>query len=442
MPFSSLDNLVQKALSKGADHAEAMVIEDKSMDISVRLQNIESVEESVSKDLGLRVIVGSKQAIVSSSHIADDTFDSLVDRALDMARVSMEDPYCVIADSDNLIKEIPAIESFDDNTMSSEQLKQRALEAEQAALDINGITNSDGADAGQGVFSYALVSSNGFKGQYRQSYFSNSVSVLAGKDTEMERDYDYAVKVFCADLPAPSEIGKAAAENTLRRLNPVKGKTGTLPVVFDPRVGVTLLRAFARSINGRSVARKSSFLQDKLGEQLFSKNIQIIDDPRMVKGLASRPFDAEGLAAERLDLVEDGKLQTWIMDLASAKQLGLESSGRASRSTSSPPSPTTTNLYIAAGEASVDELIHDIKEGFYVTETMGMGVNTVTGEYSQGASGFWIENGKIAFPVNEISIGGQMLDMMINMQPANDLEFKYSTNVPTLRIDDMTVAGS
>jgi PmbA protein len=287
----------------------------------------------------------------------------------------------------------------------------------------------------------ALATTDGFAHSYSGSYYSLSVAVLAGQDEGMERDYDYSSARHFADLASPEAIGKSAAERTLKRLNPKQAPTSNLPIVFDPRVSRGLLNYFAGAISGSAVARKTSFLKDTLGKEIFAPSITIMDDPHRPRGLSSKPYDAEGVAAKKRAFIEKGGLTSWLLDSRSARQLGMHSTGHASRGLSSPPSPSATNLYMEPGSLTPQALMADIKQGLYVTETQGMGVNLITGDYSQGAAGFWIENGQITYPVSEVTIAGHLNDMFKQMTPANDLEFRYSVNAPTLRIEKMMVAG-
>jgi PmbA protein len=266
--------------------------------------------------------------------------------------------------------------------------------------------------------------------------------VIAGEGTAMERDYDYATSRFGKDLEAPDVVGKRAAERAVKRLNPRKAKTQAAPVIFDPRVAPSLLGHFAGAISGAAIARGVSFLKDRLNSEVFRSDIIIVDDPHRRRGLRSKPFDGEGVANGRKVIIENGRLTTWFLDSASARQLGLQTTGHAARGTGGPPSPSPTNLYMAAGAYSPKELMSDVREGFYVTELIGMGVNGVTGDYSRGAAGFWIEKGEIAYPVSEVTIAGNLKEMYLNLTPANDLVFRYGTDAPTLRVDGMTIAGA
>jgi PmbA protein len=309
-------------------------------------------------------------------------------------------------------------------------------------MAVKGVTNSEGGGASFGRSAIALATSEGFYGAYAGTNHGIGVAVLAGEGTAMERDYDQATARHRGDLQSAELVGKSAGERTVRRLNPRKAKSQAVPIVYDPRVSGGLIGHLAGAISGASIARGVSFLKDMMGKSVFSPAITVIDDPHRTRGLRSKPFDGEGVANQRRALVDKGVLQTWLLDCASAKQLGLSTTGHAARGTGGPPSPSPTNLYMEAGSVTPDALIADIKDGFYVSELIGMGVNGVTGDYSRGAAGFWIENGKISYPVSEITIAGNLKDMFRNLTAANDLEFRYGTNAPTVRIEGMTVAGA
>jgi PmbA protein len=353
-----------------------------------------------------------------------------------------EDPYCGLADPDNIVRDWPDLDSEDPAEPSAEDLIARAAACEEAALAVEGITNSEGAEASWARARIALAASNGFAGSYSGTSHSVGVAVLGGEGLGMERDYDFTSKVHAADMEDPAVIGRRAGEKTVRRLNARQAKTGRYPIIFDPRVAGGLLRSFAGAINGHAVARGTSFLRDKMGAAVFAPGITIVDDARLRRGLRSKPFDAEGIATARRPLIEDGVLQGWILDLHSARQLALQTTGNAARGTGSPPSPSATNLYMEPGEVSPAELMADIEEGFYVTEMMGQGVNMVTGDYSRGAAGFWIENGQRAYPVSGVTVAGNLKDMFANMRPADDLELRYGIDSPTLRVEGMTLAGN
>ena len=437
-----LSDLIGRAKTAGAESADAIYINGISLTLAQRLGKPEHLERSEGADIGLRVLIGKRQAMVSSSDYSSEALDELCQRAVAMAKVVPEDPYCGLAEPGQLATEVPDLDSCDPAEPSAEHLTELAKRAEEAAMAVEGVSNSEGAQASWGMNTVALAATNGFARSYSNSRHSLSASVLAGVGTGMERDYDYASTVYGEDLRSPEDIGRSAGEKAVRRLNPQKCETTAVPVVFDPRVSGGLVGHLSSAINGTSIARGTSFLKDKMGEQLFPAGINIVDAPHRKRGLKSRPFDAEGIATQERKLIENGVLQTWVMDLRSARQLGLESTGNASRGPSSPPSPSSSNLYLEAGQATPAELMADIKEGLYVTELIGFGVNGVTGDYSRGASGFWIENGEITYAINEITIAGNLLDMFSHITAANDLVFRYGTDAPTVRIDGMTLAGS
>lgn len=435
--------LVDRARKAGAEAAEAVVLEGTSLGVSWRLGHLEDVERSEGRDVGLRVFMGKRQATVSSTDISEAALGPMIERVVAMARVAPEDPYCGLAEASLLARDWPDVDIEDKSVPpTAEQLGALAAEAEDAALAVKGVTNSSGAGAGWGRSGVALVTSAGFAGSYAGTSCSVSCSVLAGEGTAMERDYDHASARHRADLDSAEKIGRLAGEKAVRRLNPRKVKSQSVPVIYDPRVSGGLVGHFAGAISGGAIARGTSFLKNEMGKQVFSKEISIVDDPHMKRGHRSKPFDGEGVRNRRTQLIEAGTLTTWLLDTATARQLGLTTTGHAARGTGGPPSPSTTNLYMEAGCLSVAELIADIKQGLYVTEMIGMGVNGVTGDYSRGASGFWIENGELAYPVSEITIAGNLRDMFLNMTPADDLEFKHGTNAPTVRVEGMTVAGT
>ena len=437
-----LENLIQAARKAGADAADALLVEGVSAGVSYRLGKLEDVERAESRDLGLRVFVGARVAFVSSTDLSKDRLAELPERAVAMAKLAPEDKYAGLAPRELLARDFPALDLEDASEPSTETLIERAKSVEGAAMAVKGITNSEGGGASYGRTGIALATSEGFRGSYAATSHGIGVAVLAGEGTGMERDYAQSNARHASDMETPDVVGKRAGERTIKRLNPRQAKSQRAPVIYDPRVSASLVGSFAGAISGASIARGVSFLKDKMGQAVFGPSINIIDDPHRVRGLRSKPFDGEGVANARRALIEDGKLTSWLLDCASARQLGLETTGHASRGPGGPPSPSITNLYLEAGAASVKELIGDIKQGFYVTELMGMGVNNVTGDYSRGAAGFWIENGEIAFPVSEVTIAGNLLDMFARLVPASDLVFRHGTNAPTVRIDGMTLAGA
>ena len=437
-----LDDLIRKAVERGADAADAVRVQGASTSVSYRLGEIEEIERSEAHDLGLRVLIGKKQAFVSSNDTKDTVLDDLVNRALDMARNMPEDDYCGLADTALLAHDFPELDLYDPTVRSAEELTECARQTEEAALAVDGVTNSEGASATSGHSSIALATSGGFRGAYSSSSHSMGVSVIAGEGTGMERDYDYDSRRHLEELRNPADVGTSAGERAVKLLNPQKMPSAQVPVIFDKRISGSLLGHFAGAISGSAVARGTSFLKDKMDQTVFKDGISIIDDPHRVRGPASKPFDGEGVGNGRLNLIQDGRLTSWILNSASARQLGLQTNGRATRGTSSPPGSSTTNLYMEAGSTSHSDMVKDIENGFYITSLIGFGVNGVTGDYSRGASGFWIENGEITHPVSELTVAGNLLDMFMNLTPADDLEFKFGTNAPSVRIDGMMVAGT
>ena len=440
--LEKLDELMKQARAAGADACDALMYDAVSLEASCRLGAREDLERAEASDLGLRVFIGQRQAFVSSNDISPESMVQLVERALAMAKAAPEDPYCGLAPQEALCTEFRDLDIFDDKEPTAEELYEIAGTCEQAALDVAGVTNSEGGGAGFGRVTIALATSDGFAGAYSSSSFSIFAAVIAGEGTAMERDYDYVRNRHFEDLKAPQAVGRCAGERAVRRLNPQKVKTQQVPVVFDWRVSASLIGHLAGAINGVAIARGTSFLKDAMGSEVLAKGLNVIDDPHRARGLSSKPFDGEGVANRRQAIVEDGVLQSWFLDSASARQLGLASTGHAARGTGGPPSPSTNNLYLEAGPLSRDELVADIDNGFLITELIGFGVNQVTGDYSRGASGFWIEKGEIAQPVSELTVAGNLKEIFLNLTAADDLEFRQGTNAPSLRVDGLTVAGA
>jgi len=435
------ERLVKAALARGADAADAVALRGMSLAIEVRDGAVEESERAEGDDLGLRVLVGKRQAVVSTNDMASDGSAALAERAVAMARAAPEDKFAGLADAALLAHDFPDLDLIDPELPTITELEVMARAAEVAGLAVKGVAKSGGASASAGIGGMVLVTSHGFRGAYLGSRHGLSMTAIAGEGTGMERDYDYSSVLHAADLESPEKIGRTAGERALERLNPRKVSTRKVPVVFDRRVSGSLVSHLASAANGASVARKTSFLRDKMGEKLFADGIRIIDDPLRKRGLRSHPFDGEGVAGRKLALVDDGVLRSWILDCATARELGLATTGHAQRGVSSVPSPGASNLHLEAGRLSPEALIADIKDGFYVTDLIGMGANMVTGDYSRGASGFWIENGKRTFAVSEVTIAGHLLDIFRTLTPANDLEFRYGTNAPTVRLEGLTVAG-
>ena len=435
-----LGDLVARARLLGADSADAVLLAGTSLSVARRAGQTEQLERAEGQDLGLRVFVGQQAAIVSATSIDPKGFDLLAERAVAMARVVPGDPFGGLAELMAPPEQVD-LELDDGQEPDAETLLARAEAAEQAARSVSGITNTEGGEAGFSRTEIVLVTSAGFAGRVLRSSHSISATALAGEGVGMQRDYDYSSKVHDADLETAEAIGLSAAHRALARLNPTRPKTGKVTVVFDPRVSSSLLGHFVGAINGASVARGTSLLKDKMGQAVFGAGITIIDDPRRVRGGRSRAFDGEGVPTRTRTLIDAGVLQTWLLDSRSARQLGLASTGNASRGTGGPPSPSSTNLYMQNGTLTPAELMADIKEGIYVTELLGGGMNGVTGDYSRGAAGFMIRNGVIAEPVAEFTIAGNGLEMFATLVPANDLVFRRGTDAPTIRIDGLMMAG-
>jgi PmbA protein len=433
--------LVEAARRAGADAADAVAVRGISQGVEVRDGRVEESERSEGDDVGLRVLVGKRQAVVSTNDVGGDGVARLAERAVAMARVAPDDDYVGLADPSLLTREFPELDLLDPHVPTTGELERRACEAEAAALAVKGVAKSGGASASTGIGGMVLVTSTGFHGAYLRSSQSISVTAISGEGTSMERDYDFTAAPHAADLVSPENVGRSAGERTVARANPRKVETCKVPVVFDPRVSGSLVGHLVGAINGASIARKTSFLKDRLGEQLFARNIRIIDDPLRRRGLRSQSFDAEGVRVKKLALIDEGVLTTWLLDCATARELKLTTTGHAHRGVSSSPSPGSYNLHLEAGEPTPAELISDIRQGFYVTDLIGSGVNGVTGDYSRGASGFWIENGEITYPVSEVTIAGHLLDIFKSMVPANDLSFRYGVNAPTARIEGLTLGG-
>lgn len=438
-----VQDAIARALKAGADAADAMLSSGESLSVSVRLGMLEDVGRAEHEELGLRVFTGTRSASISATDLSPSSLDMLAQRAVAMAREAPEDEWAGLAPAGRLLKgNIPDLDLDDGDVGDPAALKARALEAEDAARAIPGVTNSEGGGASASRSIWALATSHGFAGAYAATSHSISASVLAGEGGAMERDYAHHSARHGRHLEAPEAIGRRAGERAVARRNPRGLNNDTMPVVLDRRVGGGLLGHLAGAISGGAITRQTSFLLNAMGTQVFTRGIRIFDDPHRPHGLRSRPFDGEGLPASPLALVEDGMLETWLLDSAAARQLGLEPTGHASRGIGGAPGVSPSNLYMENGRVPFETLIADIDYGVYVTDLIGQGVNLITGDYSRGAAGFLIENGEITHPVNEITVAGTLQSMFRELTPANDLEFRYGVNVPTLRIEGMTVASS
>ncbi len=440
-PLDLAGDLVDRALKAGADSADAVAFSDTSLSVNWRMGALEELERSESTDLGLRVFVGQRMAIVSTTDPSDSTLDELVNRAVAMARIAPEDKLAGLAEAELLATEFPDLDLDANDEPAPERLIAMAQEAEDAARSVEGITNTEGASTGWHRITSALAASNGFQGSHSGTSSSISAAVIAGEGLGMERDGEYRMARHMEDLPSPAEIGKEAARRTLRKLNPKKLPTKAMPIVFDDRNARSLLGHFIDAISGPAITRGTSFLKDSMGKDVFGSGITIVEDPHRQRGLRSRPFDGEGLETRANELISKGELTTWLLDCRSARQLELKPTGHATRGTSGSPSPSPANLWLEPGTESPEALMADIKDGLYVTYLIGFGVNGVTGDYSRGAAGFRIQDGEITDTVSEITIAGNLKDMYANLIPANDLQFLFGTDSPSVRIDGMTVAG-
>ena len=437
------ESLVDRGMKAGATAADAIYVGDRSSGVQVRLGELEDVSRSEGEGIGLRLFIGQRSATVASSDLSDEVLSALVDRCLSMAQNAPEDPFAGLAPGELLqTGTLPSLDIVDGREPDPVELRERALAAEKAALAIKGVTNSSGASASASGATVALATSGGFSGAYSTTGHGCSASVIAGEGTTMQRDYAWHSVRHLDDLEDATTIGRRAGERAVARLNPGRPRPGKYPIILDPRVASGLLGHFAGAISGAAIARKTSFLQDKLGKLVFAPGVTVVDDPLRLRGLRSRPFDAEGLPVARRELVKDGVLATWIAESASARQLGIAPTGHAARGTSGAPSATTTNIFIEAGSKNREELLAAFPEAVLVTELIGHGVNPVTGDYSRGASGFMVRNGEIAEPVAEITVASNLVDMFASLEPANDLEFRYGSDSPTLLIPEMTVGAA
>lgn len=440
--------LVEAATAAGADRADAVSARSASSSVSYREGALEENEHSENDSIALRVFVEGRKASISTNAADDpEQLKKLAERAVAMARLSPPDPYARLADPADLIgadlikTRTEELELVDTILPSVDELADLALKSEEAALAVQGVTKSGGASAGHSLGGMVLVTSHGFVGSYTASNVSFSTTAIAGEGTEMERDYDYSSCVFLEDLKSPEEVGKRAGERAIARLKPAKMETGTYDVIYDPRIASSLVGHFLAAINGSSIARKTSFLRDRLGETIFADSVQIEDNPLLKRGLASRPFDGEGVQCDPLALVEDGRLTQWILDSATAAELDLKTNGRAARGGAN-SHPSSTNVTLKPGKDSPEQMIAAIKDGVYLTDLIGHGVNGVTGDYSRGASGFRIRNGELAEPVSEITIAGNLVDMFARLVPASNLKMDRAVNAPSVLIEGMTIAGS
>ena len=443
-PLSDLTlALLDAARKAGADSADALAVQGTSLSIEIRKGALEQAERSEGVEIGLRVLMGRRQACVSASDTSAATIRALAERAVAMAAEAPEDPNAGLADPGQLAQgwDLAALDLADPgDEPSAARLEAQARAVEAAALQ-EGITQVEAA-AGYGRRALHMAGTNGFAGGYGRTTTSLSAVAFTGQGTDMQRDYAGESRVYAADLPGADGIGRLAAERALQRVGSVKPRTGTYPVVYDERVAASLIGHLLSAINGTSIARGSSWARDLLGKQVLPAGLSLIEDPHRPRMSASRPFDGEGLATRRRDIVADGVLTGWVLDLASGRKLGMASTGNASRGTSAPPSPSTTNIDLTQGVVTREDLLKQMGTGLLVTSMIGSTINPTTGDYSRGASGFWVENGQLAYPVHECTIAGNLKDMLLRIVPANDARAHLSTRVPSILIDGMTLAGA
>ena len=447
MPLDLSDltqSLLDAARNAGADACDAVAIEGTSVSVDVRAGALEQAERAEGIDLGLRVFVGQRQACVSSSDARPDTLAQMAQRAVAMAHEAPEDPNAGLADPSQLAGETSyaALEICDDSPEPDPSMLQAdAAAAEAAAMQVAGVSQVQSASAGYTRNNIALAASNGFSGHYARSSRGLSCVAISGEGTGMERDYDYDSRVFQADLRSAEEIGKSAGERAVARHGARKPKTGAYPVVFDERIASGLIGQLLQAVNGSMIARGSSWLRDAVGEQVLPKGLTVLEDPHRLRSPASRLFDAEGLATAPRKIVDDGILTGWTLDLATARKLGMESTANAARNTSAPPSPSLTNVSLTQGTATRAALLQEMGTGLLITSMIGSTINPNTGDYSRGASGFWVENGEIAYPVNECTVAGNLRDMLMRITPANDAQTHLTRVVPSLLVEGLTLAG-
>ena len=436
-------SLIERATNAGATAADAIYVGDRSTSVEVRMGALDNVSSAEGESIGLRLFLGQRSASVASSDLSEESMATLVERCLAMAREAPEDPFSGLAPEVLLeLGPLPPVDTFDPADPDPAELRARALETEAAALAVPGVTNSDGAGASASSFTLALATSGGFAGAYRTSRHGCSASVIAGEGGGMQRDYDWHSTRFLADLDDSAAIGRSAGERAVARLGAGRPRPGRYPVLFDPRVATSLLGHFASAITGSGVARGTSFLKDKLGQAVFAPGVTIIDDPLRPRGLRSHPFDGEGLRVARRELVSDGRVNQWLAESASARQLGIAPTGHAARGAGGAPSAGPSNMWIEPGRRSRDELLSAFPEALLVIELIGQGVNGLTGDYSRGAVGFMVRAGAIAEPVSEITIASNLNDMFATLEPGSDLEFRRGIDAPTILVPEMTVAAA
>ena len=442
--FPTLDALLKAAKAAGAETADAVATHGRSLGIAVRDNALEDIDSSEGRDIGLRVMIGKRQACVSSSDLSSASIQALAERAVAMAKLAPENPYCGLPEETLLSPTGGAanLDLWDDTRMDPARLKSRAHELEAAALAIKGVAQAEGANASWTTSAFSYATSHGFRDGWRASRHGLSVSAIAQQGGAMERDYDYETHGHFADLPDPSQIGRQAGQRAIARLGSRQIPSAALPIIFDERVAGSLLSALLGAISGPSITRGVSFLKEELGKAVFAPHIEILEDPLLPRGHSSRPWDGEALAVKKRHIVQNGALKTWLLNMSSSRQLGLAPTGHATRGIGSPPGVAATNTWIAAGPKTPEQLMSEIGEGFLIAEMFGPSLNSNTGDYSVGVSGFKIENGARAFPVSEVTIAGNLRDMYKTMVAASDLKMDGATNAPSLLCEGLTLAGS
>jgi PmbA protein len=440
--LSITSDVVAMALKAGATSADAIAISSRSQGVSLRHGVIEEFEQSESQDVGLRVFVGQSAALIGGSVLTVDGLRRLVDRAVAMAKLAPPDPFAGIAAPEQLVGEVQDLDLISKTELDMTELKALASRAEDAALAVKGVTRSNGASASSSRRFVAMAASNGFAKAWERTSFGTSASVVSGEGTAMERDYDGHGATHFEDMDPPEKIGVTAGERAVARLNPRKIASQTCPVIYDRRVASSLFGHLLGGISGSAIARGTSFLKEDMGKAIFAPGVTLVEDPHRLRGSSSRPFDGEGLPTHKRNIIDAGVLTTWIMDLRASRQLGLAPTGHGSRGLTSPPSASPSNLHVEAGVRSPEDMMRDMGTGLLVTEFIGSTINMVTGDYSRGASGFWIENGEIAYPVSGITVAGNLRDMFAALEPASDLIFRGGMNVPSCFLGNMTIAGT
>ena len=437
----TLDRLLDRAMAAGATDADASVGRSQGVEVSVRAGKLETIERDEAIGISLRCLVGKRQAHVSGSDLSQDGLNALVDRCVTMAKIAPEDKYCGLAAPDELAGTLPELVLLGDDPVEPDTLEAEALAAEAAARAVDGIKDVPGSSSGWTVSEGWVAASNGFRAHRRDSVSGIGLSAIAERDGMMERDYDGWTTRRRIDRPSPEEIGRSAGERTIARLGSTKIESQKATVIFDRRVSTSLVGAMISAVSGAAIARGTSFLKDKLGEQIFRSGIDVIDDPFRDYGLGSRAFDGEGRPVQVTKIIDDGRLTTWLLNGPSARQLGLKPNGFASSGFGDPPGTTTSNLHMSAGDTSLEELISQAGKVLQITEMFGPSINPNTGDYSVGVSGRWHDGSGMSVPVSEITVADNLVEMFARLIPASDLQFRNRTNAPSLMIEGMSIAG-